>query len=85
MAQSTEQQKIQLFEQTPIPKAVMTLAIPTVLSSLNIDEAVGMWKFLRDHNIEPYFECITPQGRLLEHRTLLPEPEKRLFWTEKGY
>lgn len=34
MAQSSEQQKIQLFEQTPIPKAVMTLAIPTVLSSL---------------------------------------------------
>jgi len=26
--------KIQLFEQTPIPKAVMTLAIPTVISSL---------------------------------------------------
>lgn len=34
MPQSTEQQKIQLFEQTPIPKAVMTLAVPTVLSSL---------------------------------------------------
>lgn len=27
-------QKTQLFEQTPIPKAVMTLAIPTILSSL---------------------------------------------------
>ena len=27
-------QKIQLFERTPIPKAVMTLAIPTILSSL---------------------------------------------------
>ena len=26
--------KIQLFEKTPIPKAVMTLAIPTVVSSL---------------------------------------------------
>lgn len=26
--------KIQLFEQTPIPKAVMTLAVPTILSSL---------------------------------------------------
>ena len=52
------------------------LGAATVLSSLNIDEAVGMWKFLRDHNIEPYFECITPQGRLLEHRTLLPDHEK---------
>ncbi len=27
-------QKITLFEQTPIPKAVMTLAIPTIISSL---------------------------------------------------
>ncbi len=26
--------KTQLFEQTPIPRAVMTLAIPTVISSL---------------------------------------------------
>lgn len=26
--------KIQLFEQTPVPKAVMTLAVPTVISSL---------------------------------------------------
>lgn len=29
-----DKQKIQLFEQTPIPKAVMTLAIPTIISSL---------------------------------------------------
>ena len=28
------QQKTLLFEETPIPKAVATLAIPTVLSSL---------------------------------------------------
>lgn len=28
------QQKIQLFESTPVPKAVMTMAIPTILSSL---------------------------------------------------
>ena len=28
------QEKTELFEQTPIPKAVMTLAVPTILSSL---------------------------------------------------
>ena len=27
-------QKVTLFEQTPIPRAVMTLAIPTIISSL---------------------------------------------------
>lgn len=29
-----DQKKIQLFERTPIPKAVMTMSIPTVISSL---------------------------------------------------
>ncbi|MCD7738706.1 MAG: MATE family efflux transporter, partial [Lachnospiraceae bacterium] len=31
---SVEAQKAELFEKTPIPRAVMKLAIPTVLSSL---------------------------------------------------
>ena len=29
-----DQKKIELFERIPVPKAVMTLAIPTILSSL---------------------------------------------------
>ena len=29
-----DKKKTQLFEETPIPRAVMTLAIPTILSSL---------------------------------------------------
>lgn len=29
-----DQKKIQLFEKTPIPKAVMTMAVPTIISSL---------------------------------------------------
>ncbi len=29
-----DMQKVQLFEQTPIPKAVITLAVPTIISSL---------------------------------------------------
>ena len=28
------QEKIRLFEETPVPKAVMTMAIPTIISSL---------------------------------------------------
>ncbi len=30
----TSESKIQLFERTPIPKAVMTMAVPTIISSL---------------------------------------------------
>ena len=50
------------------------LCAATVLSSINIDEAPEIWRWLRDRGIEPYFECITPQGRLLEHQSLLPDP-----------
>ncbi|MCD8346518.1 MAG: MATE family efflux transporter [Lachnospiraceae bacterium] len=32
--QSIEEQKVELFERTPIPRAVMKMAVPTVLSSL---------------------------------------------------
>ena len=52
------------------------LCAATVLSSENIGEAPGIWSWLRERNIEPYFECITPQGRLLEHQSLLPDPAK---------
>ncbi len=31
---AADPRKVQLFEQTPIPRAVMTLAVPTILSSL---------------------------------------------------
>lgn len=34
MAQEAQDAKVRLFEQTPIPRAVMQLAVPTVLSSL---------------------------------------------------
>ncbi len=34
MQQSPETEKIELFERTPIPRAVVKLAVPTVMSSL---------------------------------------------------
>ncbi len=34
MAHTLDTKKLQLFEQTAVPKAVMTLAVPTILSSL---------------------------------------------------
>ncbi len=52
------------------------LCAATVLSSVNIDEAPEIWRYLRERNIEPYFECITPQGRLMKNQSLLPNPEK---------
>lgn len=52
------------------------LCATTVLSSSNLDAAPELWRYLRERKIAPYFECLTPQGRLLEYRSLLPEVMK---------
>ena len=38
------------------------LGISTIICSQNIDELEKMWEWLRDQEITPYFEMITPQG-----------------------
>jgi radical SAM protein with 4Fe4S-binding SPASM domain len=38
------------------------MGISTVISGHNIDELPSMWQWLRDQNISPFFEMITPQG-----------------------
>jgi MoaA/NifB/PqqE/SkfB family radical SAM enzyme len=38
------------------------LGISTIICKQNIDELEAMWKMLRDQNIIPFFEMITPQG-----------------------
>jgi radical SAM protein with 4Fe4S-binding SPASM domain len=38
------------------------MGISTVICGHNIDELVTMWQWLRDQNINPFFEMITPQG-----------------------
>ena len=34
MSEQKEQHKADLFERTPVPRAVMTMAVPTIISSL---------------------------------------------------
>jgi radical SAM protein with 4Fe4S-binding SPASM domain len=43
------------------PSEAGFLAISTVICRQNLDEVPEMWQWLRDQNIEPYFEMITPQ------------------------
>jgi radical SAM protein with 4Fe4S-binding SPASM domain len=38
------------------------LGISSIICSQNIDELEQMWQWLRDQEITPYFEMITPQG-----------------------
>ncbi|MFH1260157.1 MAG: radical SAM protein [Elusimicrobiota bacterium] len=39
------------------------LAASTIICRQNYEEIPGLWQWLRDQNIVPYFETITPQGR----------------------
>ncbi|NOQ45477.1 MAG: radical SAM protein [Desulfobulbaceae bacterium] len=52
------------------PSAELFLAISTVICRQNIKELPGMWQWLRDENIEPYFEVITPQENAADNRWL---------------
>ncbi|MCK9417883.1 MAG: radical SAM protein [Nitrospirae bacterium] len=52
------------------PSADRFMGISTVVCQQNIDELPRMWEWLRDQNIAPYFEMITPQGGAKEHNML---------------
>ncbi|MEK6202341.1 MAG: radical SAM protein [Desulfobulbaceae bacterium] len=43
------------------PSPDLFLALSTIICQQNIDELPGIWQWLRDEGIEPYFEVITPQ------------------------
>ncbi|MBI5556900.1 MAG: radical SAM protein [Deltaproteobacteria bacterium] len=52
------------------PSADLFLAISTVICRQNIKELPAMWRWLREENIEPYFEIITPQANALKNTWL---------------
>jgi radical SAM protein with 4Fe4S-binding SPASM domain len=39
------------------------LGVSTIICQQNFEEIIPMWEWLRQENIEPYFEIITPQGK----------------------
>jgi radical SAM protein with 4Fe4S-binding SPASM domain len=46
------------------------LGIGTVICQQNFDEIEGMWEWLRQQKIEPYFEIMTPQGKARDNEWL---------------
>ncbi len=57
------------------------LAVSTIICRLNLDELPRMWEWLRDQNIAPYVEMITPQGNTKENEWLYVDSQrtKQLF------
>ncbi|MFA6284659.1 MAG: radical SAM protein [Desulfurivibrionaceae bacterium] len=58
------------LQEAGYPSADQFLAISTVICKQNIEELPAMWQWLREENIEPYFEVITPQANALENMWL---------------
>jgi len=52
------------------PAKDLFLALSTVICQPNFDELVDMWQWVRDQNMEPYFEVITPQANAIENSWL---------------
>lgn len=52
------------------PSAGHPMAVSSVICAQNLNEIVPMWQWLRDQNITPYFEIITPQGNAVGNRAL---------------
>ena len=44
------------------PAAGHLMAVSTIICAQNLPEVTRLWRWLRDQDITPYFEIITPQG-----------------------
>jgi len=63
------------------PSKELFLAISTVICQQNIKELPSLWQWLREENIEPFFEVLTPQAHASENSWLGVSPSelKNLF------
>ncbi|MDF7823385.1 radical SAM protein [Pontiellaceae bacterium B12227] len=52
------------------------MACSSIISEVNYDELADMWEWLRDQQIDPYFEMITPQGGAVENDWVYADPAK---------
>jgi radical SAM protein with 4Fe4S-binding SPASM domain len=56
------------------PTREKRIAASTIICRQNVGELKDLWCWLRDRNIDPYFEMITPQGRGSRNQWLYPDP-----------
>ncbi|WP_287125138.1 radical SAM protein [Desulfobacter sp.] len=50
------------------------LALSTIICRQNRDELINLWTWIRDNNMAPYFEIITPQGQAKNNTSLELSP-----------
>ena len=58
------------LRQAGYPSEHAFLAVSTIICRQNLDELPKIWKWLRNQDIVPYFEIITPQGNAKDNNWL---------------
>lgn len=62
------------LRQAGYPSREAFLAVSTIICRQNLEELPQLWRWLRDRDIAPYFEIITPQANALDNRWLDVDP-----------
>ncbi|HFQ80470.1 MAG TPA: SPASM domain-containing protein, partial [Desulfobacterales bacterium] len=71
------------LRQAGYPSADNFLAVSTIICQQNIAELPEMWQWLRNRDIEPYFEVITPQGNAKQNNWLeVPSAELKTIFSK---
>ncbi len=65
---------IENIQQAGYPSKDKYVAVSTIICQQNIEELADMWIWLRDRDIVPYFEMLTPQGEFNNHKWLKVDP-----------
>ncbi len=58
------------LKQAGYPSEDAFFAVSTIICQQNLEELPKIWQWLRDQNIVPYFEIITPQGNAKDNNWL---------------
>jgi radical SAM protein with 4Fe4S-binding SPASM domain len=64
------QEALANLKEAGYPSETHPLGVSSIICQQNIDELPTMWEWLRDQNILPYFEMMTPQGGAKRHNML---------------
>lgn len=64
------QEALANLKEAGYPSESHPLGVSSIICQQNIDELPTMWEWLRDQNILPYFEMMTPQGGAKRHNML---------------
>jgi MoaA/NifB/PqqE/SkfB family radical SAM enzyme len=61
---------------------IAPMGVSTIICRQNINDLVKMWEWMREQNITPYIEMVTPQGKAKDGGLLDIEPHriKELFY-----